>query len=169
MYKYALGLATLTLAFAVAARADDNPDASFYKKAAEGGLAEVELGQLAEQKSSSPAVKDFGAMMVTDHTAANQKLSAIATHKNIDLPTRPNMGQMATKTKLAVLSGATFDKSYIKGMVEDHEEDIKEFEQEAASGQDPDAKAYAAATLPTLRKHLATIKEIAAAQGVDAS
>jgi putative membrane protein len=133
MYKYALGLATLTLAFAVAARADDNPDASFYKKAAEGGLAEVELGQLAQQKSSSSAVKDFGAMMVKDHTAANQKLSAIAAHKNIDLPTSPSMGQMATKTKLDVLSGATFDKSYIKGMVEDHEEDIKEFQREAAS------------------------------------
>ncbi len=169
MYKYALGLATLTLAFAVAARADDNPDASFYKKAAEGGLAEVELGQLAQQKSSNPAVKDFGAMMVKDHTAANQKLSAIATRKNIELPTSPSMGQMATKTKLDVLSGATFDKSYIKGMVEDHEEDIKEFQQEAASGQDPEAKAYAVSTLPTLKKHLKKIKEIAAAQGVDAS
>jgi putative membrane protein len=169
MYKYALGLATLTLAFAVAARAEDNPDASFYKKAAEGGLAEVELGQLAQQKSSNAAVKDFGAMMITDHTAANQKLSAIATRKNIDLPTSPSMGQMATKTKLDVLSGATFDKSYIKGMVEDHEEDIKEFQQEAASGKDPDAKAYAVSTLPTLKKHLKKIKEIAAAQGVDAS
>jgi putative membrane protein len=74
---------------------------------------------------------------------------------------------MATKTKLEVLSGSAFDKSYIKGMVEDHQEDIKEFQTEAASGQDPDAKAYAVATLPTLQAHLKKIRAIAAAQGVD--
>jgi putative membrane protein len=67
------------------------------------------------------------------------------------------------------MSGKTFDKSYIKGMAKDHEEDIKEFEKEASSGQDADAKAYAVATLPTLKAHLKKIQEIAAAQGVDAS
>ena len=66
-----------------------------------------------------------------------------------------------------MLSGKAFDKSYIKGMVKDHEEDIKEFQTESASGQDPDAKAYAAATLPTLQAHLKKIQVIAAAQGVD--
>src|SRR5450432_2085339 len=108
--------------------AADNPDASFYKKAAEGGIAEVEQGKLAQDKSPTASVKAFGAMMVTDHTAANDKLKAIADKKSIKLPTSPSAGQMATKTKLEVLSGSTFDKSYIKGMVEDHEEDIKEFQ-----------------------------------------
>jgi len=149
--------------------AADNPDASFYKKAAEGGIAEVELGKLAQDKSSSPGVKDFGAMMVKDHSAANDKLKAIADGKAVKLPTSPSVGQMATKAKLEVLSGATFDKSYIKGMIEDHQEDIKEFEKEASSGQDADAKAYAAATLPTLKAHLKKIQAIAAAQGVNAS
>src|SRR3984957_7670946 len=161
-------LLSLVLALPIVALgADSNADATFYKHAAEGGMAEVELGNLAQQKSSSQSVKDFGAMMVADHTAANDKLKAIAASKNIKLPTSPSVGQMATKAKLEVLSGDTFDKSYIKGMLEDHHEDIKEFQTEATSGQDPDAKAYAAATLPTLQAHLKKIRAIASAQGVD--
>jgi putative membrane protein len=113
-------------------------------------------------------VKDFGAMMVKDHSAANDKLRVIAEGKGIKLPTSPSLMQMTSKTKLELLKGNTFDKSYIKGMVEDHEEDIKEFQQEASSGQDPDAKAFAAATLPTLMAHLKKIREIASAQGVNA-
>ncbi len=145
-----------------------SPDSSFYKNAAEGGLAEVQLGKLAQEKSSNASIKDFGAMMVSDHSAADDKLQAIATAKDLKLPTSPGVGQMATKTKLEVLSGDTFDKSYIKDMIKDHQEDIALFKKEAASGQDPDAKAYAAATLPTLEKHLKKIESIAAAAGVNA-
>jgi putative membrane protein len=157
----------MSLALPVLVFAADNPDASFYNKAAEGGMAEVELGKLAQDKSPTQSVKDFGAMMIKDHSAAYEKLKAIAEGKNIKLPTSPSVGQMATKTKLDVLSGKTFDKSYIKGMVADHQEDIKEFQKEVSTGQDADAKAYAAATLPTLRAHLKKIQAIAAAQGVD--
>ena len=140
-------LALAAPAFAIAA--SDNPDNTFYKHAAEAGMAEVELGDLAQQKSSNPKVKDFGAMMVKDHTAANDKLKSIAAAKGISLPSSPSVGQMATKAKLEVLSGDTFDKSYIKGMIKDHKEAIQEFKKEAASGADADAKAFAAATLPT--------------------
>src|SRR5277367_129844 len=129
---------TLSATLAVAG---DKPDAAFYKKAAEGGMAEVELGKLAQEKSSNPSVKDFGAMMVRDHSAANNKLNSIAESKNIALPTSPSVLQMGTKSKLEVLSGTTFDKSYIKGMVKDHQEDIKEFQDEAANGQDSEARA----------------------------
>jgi putative membrane protein len=161
--------ASLSLVLAlplVALGADSSADATFYKHASEGGMAEVELGNLAQQKSSSQSVKDFGAMMVADHTAANDKLKAIAASKNIKLPTSPSVGQRATKAKLEVLSGDTFDKSYIKGMIADHEEDIKEFKKESVSGEDADAKAYATATLPTLQAHLKKIRAIAAAAGV---
>jgi putative membrane protein len=160
---------SVSLGLPVSVFAADNPDASFYKKAAEGGMAEVELGKLAQDKSSTQAVKEFGSMMIQDHSAANEKLKAIADGKNIKFPTSPSVGQMATKTKLEVLSGKNFDKSYIKGMVADHKEDIEEFQKEASTGQDADAKAYAAATLPTLKAHLKKIEAIAAAQGVDAS
>ena len=160
--------ASLVLIFPFVAHGADNPDATFYKHAAEGGIAEVELGNLAQQKSQNPSVKDFGAMMVKDHSAANDKLKSVAASKNITLPTSPSVGQMASKTKLEVLSGQTFDKSYIKGMIKDHQEDIAEFNKEASSGLDPDAKAYARATLPTLQAHLKKIQSIAADAGVSA-
>lgn len=111
----------MLMAWPLSALAADSPDMSFYKRAAEGGLAEVELGKLAQEKSPTPSVKDFGAMMVKDHSASNRKLQTVASSKNIKLPTSPSVGQMGTKTKLEVLSGTTFDKSYIKGMVKDHE------------------------------------------------
>ncbi len=147
--------------------ANSSPDAAFYKHAAEGGIAEVEIGNLAQQKSNNQSVKDFGAMMVKDHSAANDKLKGIAESKNISLPSSASVGQMATKAKLEVMSANTFDKSYIKGMIKDHEEDIAMFRREAASGQDPDAKAFAKATLPTLELHLKKIKSIAASAGVN--
>ena len=159
---------SISLALPVSLFAADNPDASFYKKAAEGGMVEVELGKLAQDKSPTQSVKDFGAMMIKDHSAANDRLKAIAERKEIKLPASPSVGQMATKAKLEVLSGTAFDKSYVKGMVDDHKEDIEEFQKEASTGQDADAKAYAAATLPTLKAHLKKIQAIAAAQGVDA-
>jgi putative membrane protein len=169
MSKLCVAVIAISLTLPASLLAAENPDATFYKKAAEGGMAEVELGKLVQDKSPTSSVKEFGGMMITDHSAANDKLKAIAERKNIKLPTSPSVAQMATKAKLEVLSGTTFDKSYIKGMVNDHQEDIKEFQTEASQGQDPDAKAYAAATLPTLKAHLKKIQAIAAAQGVDAS
>jgi putative membrane protein len=148
--------------------ASNSPDESFYKDATEGGLAEVEQGQLAADKGQSQAVKNFGSMMVHDHSAANEKLKGIAAKKGIDLPTSPGMMEMATRTKLQALSGDSFDKSYIKGMIKDHQDDIAAFEKEATTGQDPQAKAFAKATLPTLRAHLKKIQAIAASAGVSA-
>jgi putative membrane protein len=169
MNKLSCAVISVLLTLPMAALAADNPDMSFYRKAAEGGIAEVELGKLAQDKSPTQSVKDYGAMMVKDHSAANDKLKAIAVSKNIKLPSSPSVAQMATKTKLEVLKGTSFDKSYIKDMVKDHQGDIKEFENEASTGQDADAKAYASATLPTLKTHLKKIEAIAAAQGVDAN
>lgn len=144
----------------------DSPDSSFLKSAAEGGMSEVELGQMAQQKAMNPAVKEFGAMMVKDHTAANEKLKALAASEQVSLPDSPSMMQKATKTKLNMLSGDSFDKSYVKGMIEDHKSDIKDFQKEASEGKDPEAKAFAAATLPTLQKHLEKIQSIAASAGI---
>jgi putative membrane protein len=144
------------------------PDAKFFRDAAEGGMAEVAMGNMAQQKAQSPSVKDFGAQMVKDHSAANEKLKALAKSKNITLPANPSVAEMEARSKLQVLSGPAFDKSYIKGMIQDHEEDIAEFKKEAASGQDPDAKAFASATLPTLEAHLKKIQAIAATSSVSA-
>jgi putative membrane protein len=150
----------------VAAFAASNPDASFYKHAAEGGIAEVEAGRMAQDKGNSQQVKDFGAMMVKDHSAANDKLQSIAAGKNITLPTSSSVSQMATKAKLDVLSGATFDKSYVKGQVTAHRQTIALFRKEISAGQDADAKAFAVATLPTIRSHLKAIMAIATDMGI---
>jgi putative membrane protein len=157
-------LAFLILAAPLVAMAD-SPDASFYKKAAEGGISEVEAGNLAQSKSNSQQVKDFGAMMVKDHSAANDKLKALAATKDVTLPTTSSVGQMATKAKLEVLTGDTFDKSYVKNQVAAHQSTIALFRKEIATGQDPDAQAFAKATLPTLRSHLKAINAIAADEG----
>jgi putative membrane protein len=157
------GITALLLASAAVA---GSPDSSFYKNAAEGGMSEVELGQLAQQKAANSSVKDFGAMMVKDHSAANDKLKALAASKQVSLPDSPSMMQKASKTKLNMMSGESFDKSYVKGMIDDHKQDIKEFQKEASEGKDPDARAFASATLPTLQMHLEKIQAIAAAAGI---
>jgi putative membrane protein len=159
-------LIALMLSLPMVAFAQSNPDASFYKHAAEGGIAEVDAGRLAQDKGNSQQVKDFGAMMVKDHTAANEKLQALAASKNITLPTSASVGQMATKAKLDVLSGDTFDKSYVKGQISAHRQTVALFRKEISSGQDDDAKAFATATLPTVRAHLRAINAIAAGMGI---
>src|ERR1700722_3294766 len=149
-----------------AAFAASHPDGSFYKHAAEGGIAEVDAGRLAQDKGNSQQVKDFGAMMVKDHSAANEKLQALASSKGITLPTSASVGQMATKAKLDVLSGDAFDKSYVKGQISAHRDTIALFRKEISSGQDADAKAFATATLPTVRSHLKAITAIATDMGI---
>ena len=148
-----------TAAFAAA------PDASFYKTLAQGGIAEVEAGKLAQQKGADPKVKDFGAMMVKDHSAANEQLKALAAGKGIDLPGSSSTSQMATKAKLELLSGGTFDKSYVEDQVKAHRETVELLKKEIATGQDPDAKAFAQKVLPTVESHLHAINQIAAAGG----
>jgi len=144
----------------------DSADSSFYKNAAEGGLFEVDAGNMAQAKGNSQAVKDFGAMMVKDHSAANDKLKSLAATKGLTLPTSASVAEMATKTKLDVLSGDTFDKSYIKSQLRAHRQTIALFKKEIASGQDADAKAFATETLPTVRAHLQAIVKIANDAGV---
>ena len=107
-------------------------------------------------------------MMVKDHAMANDKLKAVAAKKGVELPMKPSVTHMATKGKLEILSGDSFDKSYAKGMVEDHEETIKLFEKESREGKDAEAKAFATATLPTLRTHLQHAKELAVKVGAKA-
>ena len=153
-------------ALPVMAAAADAPDASFYKKAAEGGLAEVQMGQLAQEKSNNGAVKDFGAMMVKDHSAANDKLSALAATKSLTLPTSASVTQMAEHEKLKVLSGDTFDKSYIKGQISAHRGTLRLLHKEINSGQDADAQAFAKSVLPTVQSHLKAIDAIATADGI---
>lgn len=127
----------------------------FAVKAANGGMLEVELGRLAQEKAANPAVKEFGAMMVADHSKANDEMKALAAKKNVTLPT--TLGEEAQKhvNDLTKLSGKDFDKKYVSLMVDDHKEDIDLFTKAAEDDKtDADLKAFAVKTLPTLKKHL---------------
>jgi|SRR5579884_497596 len=130
------------------------PDAAFVTKAAQGGMAEVKLGQLAKDHGQSQAVKDFGQRMVDDHTKANDQLKDLAAKKNFTLPTDVDAKDQATYDRLSKLNGAAFDRAYMRDMVNDHKKDVAEFEHEANSGKDPDVKAWAGQTVGTLKEHL---------------
>lgn len=129
-------------------------DQTFLKEAAEGGLAEVELGQLAVEKSSNEDVKRFAERMVEDHGKANEDLKQLAAQKGVNLPSEPNAKQKANKERLSKLSGDEFDKAYMSDMLKDHKTDIAAFEQESDTGKDSDIKKFAFQALPTLREHL---------------
>jgi putative membrane protein len=127
----------------------------FAVKAANGGMLEVELGRLAQEKAANKEVKEFGAMMVTDHSKANDELKALATLKNITLPTTLGEDEQKHVNDLTKLSGKDFDKKYVSLMVDDHKEDVDLFKKTAEDDKtDSDVKAFAVKTLPTLQKHL---------------
>jgi putative membrane protein len=136
-------------------------DQSFVHDAGEGGLAEVELGQLAVDKAADPRVKEFGQRMVTDHSKANDQLKQIASQRGISLPTSVSSKTKKEKERLSKLSGTDFDKAYMKLMVKDHEKDVSDFRQESQSGSDPLIKSFATQTLPTLQSHLKEAESIA--------
>src|SRR5262249_27505273 len=128
-------------------------DREFANKAAQGGMTEVELGKLAEDRGATAHVKNYGKMLVEDHTRLNNELKHIASRENITLPTAVSSEQRQTIDRFARLS-SQFDREFLKDSANDHREDIKEFEKEAANGQDPALKSFASNSLPTLRKHL---------------
>ena len=163
-YKFALPAAAMfALLAGPAVAALSSTDRSFAQNAAAGGLAEVALGQLAQQNASSQQVKAFGQQMVTDHGQANQELQRIAQTENLTLPTAPASKDQALQKRLSGLKGSAFDAAYMQDMVKDHKQDVAEFQREAQSGQDPALRAFALKTLPTLQKHL-QMAEAASAQ-----
>jgi putative membrane protein len=129
-------------------------DNTFVTKAANGGMAEVKLGTLATQKAANPDVKAFGQQMVDDHGKANDELKQLASSRGITLPTDIDAKEQAKYDRLSKLSGAEFDRAYMKEMVSDHRTDVAEFRHESERGSDADVKAWATKTLPTLEHHL---------------
>jgi putative membrane protein len=131
-------------------------------KAAVGGAAEIMFSKLAQQKSSDEQIKNFAAMMVTDHTSAGDTLMAIAKNKGINLPTSPDDRHQRKYDELSKLSGTDFDKAYVKIMIDDHEGALKLMQDEAANGKDADLKAFAGKVAGTVQTHLDAINKIKA-------
>ena len=138
----------------------DEKSGKWATEAAGGGMMEVTLGQTAQQQAASQRVKDFGSMMVRDHTKANDELKAIANAKNFTLPAMLPEKHQKHVDDLSKKQGNDFDKAYMKMMVNDHEEDVKKFEKAASDATDPAIKDFAARTLPVLRAHLDSARAI---------
>lgn len=135
-------------------------DRLFVYEATIGGKAEVEFGQLAEQKGRAQAVKDFGHQMVTDHGKANQQLMQLTQAANIPQPGQLDEEHKAMRAELDKLGGAEFDLAYIRGQVGDHQKTAQLFEWEIGSGQDPQLKAFASEILPVVLRHLQMAQDI---------
>jgi putative membrane protein len=159
--RIAMGFALILGAVTTSAQMKSSSDEKFAAEAAAGGMAEVKLGHLAEQKGSSATVKAFGQKMVTDHTKAGDELKKIAEDQGMTLPDTISKEDQMTYDRLAKLDGAQFDSAYAQAMLKDHQTDVAAFEKQAASGANPDLKQFASSTLPTLRTHLKMAQELA--------
>lgn len=151
----ALMLSSVSLAFAASTE-----DTAFATKAAQAGNAEVAAGMLAKTKATNEDVKGFADKMVADHSAANDELANAATKSSIVLPTDISIEQKAAAERLSTFSGAEFDHAYVEQMVKDHSDAVDLFRAEAAEGKDPNMKAFAQKTLPTIEMHLEMAKNL---------
>jgi putative membrane protein len=136
-------------------------DKEFAQKASAAGLAEMNLGNLAAQLSSNPAVQRFAQRLAQDHQQANQQLIQIANRAGLKLAETMDKKHQDLRTRLTKAQGAQFDRLFMRQMVQDHEEAVKLFERESKDGKDAALKQYAANTLPALQAHLKMAKEIA--------
>lgn len=154
----AIGLWSGGFAMAVETKADTKASKAvaaegWVKKAAQGGMAEVELGKLAQKKAQNDAVKQYAKHMIEDHNKANDELMKVADQEGIVPPSQPAPKYMAKKKELMEASGADFDRKYMDSQIEDHKEMIALFEQGAKNNKGP-LKKYASKTLPKLKQHL---------------
>lgn len=162
MSAICLALALGSQAALAAQDADD-----FVEDASAKGIAEVEAGKLADEKGQSQKVKDFAQTMIKDHTAANQKLKAIAQSKKLEVSDDAQLMDKAKAMILELRNASSFDRAYANNQVKAHEATIALFEEQAANGEDAELKAFASETLPKLKEHLVHAKELAAATGGD--
>ncbi len=129
-------------------------DRKFIEDAAKGGMAEVALAKVAQERAASPEVKQFAQQMEQDHSKANEKLRQLAEAKGVTMPAGPKAGDKHEESKLSKLQGQDFDREYMDYMVKDHQKDVKEFQKQARKAKDADVKSFAEQTLPTLQQHL---------------
>jgi putative membrane protein len=141
------------------ASAQDDPDAKFLTEAVRGDVAEVKLGELAQQRGQSEGVREFGEMLVDDHSNALKKTAELAKDLNVIPPAQPSQEQMQKHDAMARLSGAEFDQEFVAEMVKGHREEIAKYEKQAASGESKVAK-LAEDLLPTLKEHLAMAERL---------
>ena len=168
---FSLGLISATTTSAQStAPASTNPSAAdqkFANEAMEGGMAEVQLGQLATQKASADDVKQFGQKMVDDHTKLNNQMTQLAPSIGVTPPTQLSAKDQALATRLQGLSGDQFDKAYIQAMVSDHKKDLHEFKKEVATTQNPQLKDAVQQGETVIQGHLEMVQQLAKTHHVE--
>jgi len=142
-------------------------DKMFVRKALQGGMAEVQLGQLTLQKSNNDQVKQFAQRMIDDHTKLGEQMKPVAQQLGISEPNGISKKDRAAMAKLQTLSGPAYDEAYIKDMIKDHKQDLSDFQTEASSGQDPTVKDAANQGSKVIAQHLQMIQQIAKDQNVN--
>lgn len=162
-----LGIALVSTALCFGAEKEKSPaseksgtDAAFIKKAANGGMTEVELGKIAQDKGQKQEVKDFGARMVKDHGKANDDLKSVASKMNVEVPDKVNAKHQAVIDKFSKMSAESFDAAYVKEMVKDHKKDISEFENAKGEVKNDDLKKFIDDTVPVMKEHLDMVQKI---------
>jgi putative membrane protein len=138
----------------------DKSTSEFMTKVSDVGMTEVKLGQMAQDKGSNQRIKDFGAMMVKDHTAAGDELKNLASQKNVTLPATVSSDHQKKIDDLNKKTGHDFDKAYIDAMVDGHQSTVNDFEKISKNEKDADVKAWVDKTLPTLKMHLDSARAI---------
>jgi putative membrane protein len=161
----AFGLLSGALLFA---QAPSNADKTFLINAAKADMTEAHEGQIAENQGVSDQIKSFGRTLDQDHTQNFQQLQTLATKLGVTLPTGIDTEKIATIKQMEHLKGAAFDRAFARDEVTTHKQAIAEFKREAEHGSDPDVKAFAQQTIPTLQKHL-DLAEQAEKSGVTTS
>jgi putative membrane protein len=135
-------------------------DSKFLQEAIRGNMAEVKMGELAKERAQSKDVRDYGQMLIDDHSKANEKAMAVARNMSVTAPTEPTAKQKQEHDMMAKLSGSEFDNMFMSHMVQDHQEAIGKYTAQAQSGDSSKATDYAKDTLPTLRSHLSKAQSI---------
>jgi putative membrane protein len=175
MFRATTAFAVIALAAATTLAADkssaslDSKDAKFLKEAAIGAMAEVQMGEIAQNHATNADVKAFGARMATDHGKELDELKQLASSKGVELPTELDKKHKSMAEKMSKMQGADFDKSYSKDMLADHKKDLKDFKSQADSAKDADVKAFAAKYVPALEEHLSLAEKLPANAGSGSS
>lgn len=137
-----------------------NGDGEFMDRTSQGGMTEAQLGSAAIIKSQNPEIKAFAQKMISDHSETNRQIRDLAKQKVVSLSQTMSVEQTLTLGNISKLSGAAFDKEYVKMMVDDHEKTVADFQKTYDSTTDVDLKKFIEETLPKLKMHLQMIKEI---------
>lgn len=136
----------------------------FVTKAANGGMFEVKLSELAVERARAQEVKNFARQMIEDHGKANQALKNAASKAGASVPQNLDNKHQARLDELRKSKDERFDNAYINSQAVAHDEAVKLFSGYSSSGDHEALRSFASNTLPTLQRHQSRIKELRTAK-----